>query len=62
MRDWKLESLANCKEISAVPFCTEKEAYERAPARAPRKLSNQLSNHARNQEGLQSISLADAFE
>ena len=27
MRDWKLESLANGKEISAVPFRTEKEEY-----------------------------------
>ena len=27
MRDWKLESLANGKEISAVPFQTEKEEY-----------------------------------
>ena len=25
MKDWKLESLANDKEISAVPFLTEKE-------------------------------------
>ena len=29
MRDWKLESLANGKEISAVPFRTEKEEYLR---------------------------------
>ena len=27
MRDWKLESLANGKEISAIPFRTEKEEY-----------------------------------
>ena len=27
MRDWKLDSLANGKEISAVPFQTEKEEY-----------------------------------
>ena len=27
MRDWKLESLANGKEISAVPFRREKEEY-----------------------------------
>ena len=27
MRDWKLESSANGKEISAVPFRTEKEEY-----------------------------------
>ena len=27
MRDWKLESYANGKEISAVPFRTEKEEY-----------------------------------
>ena len=27
MRDWKLESLANGKEISAVLFRTEKEEY-----------------------------------
>ena len=27
MRDWKLESFANGKEISAVPFRTEKEEY-----------------------------------
>ena len=27
MRDWKLESLANGNEISAVPFLTEKEDY-----------------------------------
>ena len=27
MRDWKLESLANGKEISTVPFRTEKEEY-----------------------------------
>ena len=27
MRDWKLESLANGKETSAVPFPTEKEEY-----------------------------------
>ncbi len=27
MRDWKLESLANGREISAVPFRTEKEEY-----------------------------------
>ena len=27
MRDWKLESLANGKEISAVPFRTEKDEY-----------------------------------
>ena len=27
MRDWKLESLANGKEISAFPFRTEKEEY-----------------------------------
>ena len=27
MRDWKLESLANGKEISAVPFLIEKEEY-----------------------------------
>ena len=27
MRDWKLESLANGKEISAVPFRTKKEEY-----------------------------------
>ena len=27
MGDWKLESLANGKEISAVPFRTEKEEY-----------------------------------
>ena len=27
MREWKLESLANRKEISAVPFRTEKEEY-----------------------------------
>ena len=27
MRDWKLESLANGKEISVVPFRTEKEEY-----------------------------------
>ena len=27
MRDWKLESLANGKEISAVPFRTENEDY-----------------------------------
>ena len=27
MRDWKLESLANGKEISAVPFRTEKEEH-----------------------------------
>ena len=26
-RDWKLETLANGKEISAVPFRTEKEEY-----------------------------------
>ena len=26
-RDWKLESLANGKEISAVPFRAEKEEY-----------------------------------
>ena len=28
MRDWKLESLANGKEISAVPFRTEKKRGE----------------------------------
>ena len=27
MRDWKLESFANGKEISAVPFRKEKEDY-----------------------------------
>jgi len=27
MRDWKLENLPNGKEISAVPFRTEKEDY-----------------------------------
>ena len=27
IRDWKLESFANGKEISAVPFRTEKEEY-----------------------------------
>ena len=27
MRDWKLESFANGKEISAVSFRTEKEEY-----------------------------------
>ena len=27
MRDWKLESLANGKEISPIPFRTEKEDY-----------------------------------
>ena len=27
MKDWKLESLANGKEISAIPFQTEKEDY-----------------------------------
>ena len=27
MRDWKLESLANGKEISTVPIRTEKEEY-----------------------------------
>ena len=27
MRDWKLETLANGKEISSVPFRTEKEEY-----------------------------------
>ena len=27
IRDWKLESLKNEKEISAVPFRTEKEDY-----------------------------------
>ena len=27
MRDWKLESLENGKEISADPFRTEKEDY-----------------------------------
>ena len=27
MRDWKLESFANGKEISAVPFPTDKEEY-----------------------------------
>ena len=27
MGDWKLESLRNGKEISAVPFQTEKEVY-----------------------------------
>ena len=27
MRDWKLENLAHGKEISAVPFRTEKEEY-----------------------------------
>ena len=27
MRDWKLESLANGKEISVVPFRKEKEEY-----------------------------------
>ena len=27
MRDWKLDSFANGKEISAVPFRTEKEEY-----------------------------------
>ena len=27
MRDWKLDSLANGKEISAVPFQTGKEEY-----------------------------------
>ena len=27
MRDWKLENLANGKEISAIPFRTEKEDY-----------------------------------
>ena len=27
MRDWKLESLANGKQIFAVPFRTEKEEY-----------------------------------
>ena len=27
MRDWKLESLANGKEISTVPFRTENEEY-----------------------------------
>ena len=27
MRDWRMESLANGKEISAVPFRTEKEEY-----------------------------------
>ena len=27
IRDWKLESLANGKEISAVPFRTEKGEY-----------------------------------
>ena len=27
MRDWKLESLANGKEVSAVPFRKEKEEY-----------------------------------
>ena len=30
MRDWKLESLANGKEISDVPFRTEKEEYKGA--------------------------------
>ena len=30
MRDWKLESLANGKEISDVPFRTEKEEYRGA--------------------------------
>ena len=27
MRDWKLESLANGEEISAIPLRTEKEEY-----------------------------------
>ena len=27
MRDWKLESLVNGKEISAIPFRTDKEEY-----------------------------------
>jgi len=27
MRDWKLENLANGKEISTVPFRTDKEDY-----------------------------------
>ena len=29
MRDWKLENSANGKEISAIPFGTEKEDYLR---------------------------------
>ena len=45
MRDWKLESLANGKEISAVPFRTEKRSTSEGTPQFPNGISGKFSYH-----------------
>ena len=45
MRDWKLETLENGKEISAVPFRTEKRSTSEGTPQFPNGISGKLPYH-----------------
>ena len=45
MRDWKLESLANGKEISTIPFRTEKRSTSEGTPQFPNGISGKLPYH-----------------
>ena len=57
MRDWKLESLANGKEISAVPFRTEKErSTSEGTPQFPNGISGKLPYHLTSNRNFQIFS------